>query len=285
MIYLLLVSLIWAFSFGIIKDSLTGIDPYFLAFLRLLISLIVFLPFLNLKIGNRKTIVKLTGVGSIQFGLMYCSYIWSFQYLKAYEVAIFTIFTPVYVTLFDDILNKKINFFYLATSLLAVIGAGVTVFYEFERSDFFLGLLLVQLSNISFAVGQILYKRIMKNYNSVKDKSIYAYLFAGGMLVALVFSLFSTGLHPARITINQWLSILYLGLVGSGIGLFLWNYGARLTNTGTLAIFNNLKIPLAVSVSILVFGETADLFNLFLGGSILLTALIINERYSRKFLH
>ncbi|MDX9865812.1 MAG: hypothetical protein RBT34_13495, partial [Anaerolineaceae bacterium] len=46
MIYLLVVSLVWAFSFGLIKGNLVGLDAVFVAGMRLLISLLVFLPML-----------------------------------------------------------------------------------------------------------------------------------------------------------------------------------------------------------------------------------------------
>jgi len=37
-------------------------------------------------------------------------------------------------------------------------------------------------------------------------------------------------------------------------------------NAGALAIFNDFKIPLAVAISLLVFGEQTNLLNLLIGG-------------------
>jgi hypothetical protein len=42
MIWLLLVSLAWAFSFGLIKGNLTGVDSNFVAFARMALSLLSF---------------------------------------------------------------------------------------------------------------------------------------------------------------------------------------------------------------------------------------------------
>jgi drug/metabolite transporter (DMT)-like permease len=78
------------------------------------------------------------------------------------------------------------------------------------------------------------------------------------------------------------LTLLYLGIIPSGIGFFLWNYGAKLTNIGSLAIFNNIKIPLGISVSILFFEETANFWNLFIGGLLVTIALVINEYQIKK---
>ena len=70
-----------------------------------------------------------------------------------------------------------------------------------------------------------------------------------------------------------------MGIVASGVGFFLWNLGARKTDAGALAIFNNLKIPFGVAVSIFVFGESEDVTKLLVGFLIISTALYINEKY------
>ncbi|HBA92554.1 MAG TPA: EamA family transporter, partial [Anaerolineaceae bacterium] len=90
MIYLLVVSLIWAFSFGLIKGQLTGLDANFVAAARLVISLAVFLPFLRLRNVPGRLRLRLILTGAVQYGLMYIAYTYAFQYLQAYEVALFT---------------------------------------------------------------------------------------------------------------------------------------------------------------------------------------------------
>jgi drug/metabolite transporter (DMT)-like permease len=77
-------------------------------------------------------------------------------------------------------------------------------------------------------------------------------------------------------------TLVYLGVVPSGICFFLWNVGARRTNAGTLAAFNNAKIPLAVLVSLLVFGEQARIAQLAIGGILILVAVVVNERHGRQ---
>jgi drug/metabolite transporter (DMT)-like permease len=45
MIYLLITTLIWAFSFGLIGNTLKGIDPLQIADTRLLLALLIFIRF------------------------------------------------------------------------------------------------------------------------------------------------------------------------------------------------------------------------------------------------
>lgn len=44
MIYLWIVSLVWAFSFGMIKGQLAGLDATLVAAIRLLLATITFYP-------------------------------------------------------------------------------------------------------------------------------------------------------------------------------------------------------------------------------------------------
>ena len=173
MIYLLLVSLIWAFSFGLIKTNLSSIDPVVVTGLRLLIAAVAFMPFLKLSKIGKKTIFNLAAIGSVQFGLMYVFYNISFQYLKAFEVALFTIFTPIYVALINNAIERKWYWFYILTSLTAIIGTAIIVQTSFDRPGMLTGFAVIQLSNICFAVGQVLYRKLMRLHSEVRDMDIF----------------------------------------------------------------------------------------------------------------
>ena len=82
MVYLLLVSFIWAASFSLIKTYLVSVQPDFVNAIRLWLTLLVFLPFLSRKkVGARKAL-ELAAIGAIQFGAMYFFYTRSFGTLK-----------------------------------------------------------------------------------------------------------------------------------------------------------------------------------------------------------
>ncbi|MBU0474165.1 MAG: EamA family transporter [Bacteroidetes bacterium] len=284
MIYLLIVSILWAFSFGLIKGNLVSIDSNFVSFARLFISFLVFLPFLRMKNLNRKIIYNLIFIGAMQYGIMYITYIYSFQFLKAYEVVLFTIFTPVYVVLINDLIMKKLHTNFYITALLSLAGAAIVVWHEISSTNLIIGFMLMQISNLSFAFGQVYYKKLMIKHSEIKDKNIYSFLFLGGFLLAFVFSLFTTDYSLITLNKTEIYTLLYLGAVASGIGFFLWNYGAKLTNIGSLAIFNNLKIPLGILVSVIFFSEEVNIWNLLIGGLLVTIALLINEYQIKKHL-
>jgi drug/metabolite transporter (DMT)-like permease len=275
--YLLFVSLVWAFSFGIIKDNLAVIDPNFIAFARLLIALLAFLPFLRLKGLPGRLALRLGLTGMLQYGLMYISYQYAFGYLKAYEVALFTIFTPIYIALINNLLRRRFYWLPLLTAFLAVAGAAVVEQASLNQQGIILGFLIVQVSNVCFAFGQVYYKELTSQHPEIKDFQVFALLYLGGVALTALSTLVFTKWQTVAFNLTQFLSLLYLGLIASGVCFFLWNFAARKVSIGALAIFNNLKIPLAIAVSLIFFQEKANLPSLLSGGLIMLAALLINE--------
>ena len=280
MLNLLIVSFIWAFSFGLIKGNLTGIDSNFVSFARLFISLACFVPFIRTGEISRRLKLRLALTGALQYGVMYITYIYSFRFLQAYEVALFTIFTPLYVTAINDVLRGRFSRLNLLTAALAVVGAWIVRGGGAIESGVLQGFLIMQVSNLCFAFGQVYYRRLLADrLAGLRDAHLFGFLYLGAAAVtALATTIFGGWGAIGALTTSQLLTLFYLGAVASGLGFFLWNVGARQTSAGALAIFNNLKIPLAIAVSLLFFGEQANIVNLLLGGLVVAGALVLNER-------
>ena len=274
MIYLILVSVVWAFSFGLIGNKLGNLPPAWLAWIRLAISAAVFLPFVRRV--PWKTALALFATGALQFGLMYLAYMTGFRYLKSHEVALFTVTTPIFVAALHDLFGKKFRPRNLVAASLAVGGAAWIKWAEMETAAPLVGFLLVQISNLCFAAGQLAYRGIMQRLpEPLPDHRVFFWLHFGGFAIltpiALPMALAAT---PPAPTQAQLAVLAYLGLVASGICFFLWNRGARLISAGQLAVMNNLKIPLGVVVSLLIFKETAGLCTLLAGSLLIVVALL-----------
>ena len=281
--YLATTSLLWAFSFGLIGRELEGVDSFFVATLRLCCATLLFLPFLRTKAIRKKDCEKLMVYGAIQFGLMYSFYMKAFQYLPSHLVALFSILTPVYVVLIHDIRQRKFSTTFFIAAIISVLGAACLKAKTVPSGDFWIGFGLMQLAGVSFAYGQVAYRNWKRQNQTVKDREVFSLLAAGGALTALQFSLVSTEWSDLQINLSQWGSILYLGFVASGLGFFLWNKGASLSNPGTLAAFNNAVVPLAVLVSLFVFKEIEDMtismmVRLAIGSGLIIVAVLFCRR-------
>lgn len=274
MLYLLIASIIWSVSFGLIGNLLAGLPPAWLALVRLAIAATVFLPFAR-RVPLR-TGVALFVIGMVQFGFMSLAYMCSFRYLKSHEVALFTVMTPLYVAVVNDLLSRTFHGANLAAALLAVGGAGVILWKGVASEAPLIGFLLVETSNLCFALGQLGYRELLRRQGGepLVDRQVFFWLYLGGLAAIAPLGLrdaFVSAPHP---TLAQTAALLYLGILVSGLSYFFWNSGARRVKAGTLAVMNNLKIPLGVSASLLVFGEQTHLPALLAGALLIGAALI-----------
>ena len=255
MIYLALVSVIWAFSFGLIGSALSGVDSFLVATLRLGVASILFLPFLRLKDIGSIDRFRLIIYGAIQFGLMYACYMRAYQFIPSHLVAIFSILTPVYVVLIHDLRRRTFSKHYLWIAILSVLGAASIKAKTIPSGDIWMGFGLMQAAGIAFAFGQVAYRDWKRANPQVPDRSVFALLSLGGVFSVGCFSLVLTDFQAVELSTDHWKAILYLGCVASGLGFFLWNKGASVSNPGTLAAFNNAVVPIAVLFSLFLFGK------------------------------
>ena len=285
MIYLALVSLLWAFSFGLIGSALSGVDSFFVATVRLGCATLLFLPFLRAKEIVRGDRLRLVVIGAIQFGLMYACYMRAFQYIPSHLVAIFSILTPVYVVIIHNLRKRTFSSRYLMAALLSVFGAACIKAKTIPSGDFWIGFGLMQAAGIAFAYGQVAYRDWKQNNRKMDDRAIFALLAMGGTVCAGLACVMFSDLKNLSVQPEQWKAILYLGFVASGIGFFLWNKGAGKSNPGTLAAFNNAVVPLAVLCSFFIFGESTSMnfentFRLAIGSIFIGSAVFISQRTS-----
>ncbi|MEC9482416.1 MAG: EamA family transporter [Halomonas sp.] len=283
MSYLIGVTALWAFSFSLIGAYLAGqVDSYFAVLVRIALASLLFVPFLRPSALGNGMKLALMAIGAIQLGLMYIFFYQSFLLLSVPEVLLFTIFTPLYVTLIDDALARRFSPFYLLTAALAVVGAAV-IRYEGINSDFWLGFMVVQGANLCFAAGQVAYRHLATGLpRGLPQRSVFGWFYLGALtLVIIAFAIFgSTEKLPT--TAVQWGVLGWLGAVASGLGYFLWNKGATRVDAGALAIMNNALIPAGLLVNLVIWNRDADLVRLALGGVIIVASLLVNEWWVRR---
>ncbi len=283
MFYLSAVTVLWAFSFSLIGVYLAGqVDSWFSVLMRVALASVVFLPFLKFKQVPKKLIAQLMAIGGVQLGLMYCFYYQSFLLLSVPEVLLFTVFTPIYVTLIYDLLKSRFSPWYLVTAAIAVAGA-VWIKFAGINEDFLIGFLVVQGANLCFAIGQVAYKYVMENQKvDLPQRTVFGYFYLGAFVVAgIAFLLLGNG-DKLPTTSLQWGILIYLGVIASGVGYFVWNKGACMVNAGALAIMNNALVPAGLLVNIVIWNRDVDITRLAIGGAIILLSLWLNETWVKR---
>ncbi len=268
MIYLILVSILWSFSFGIIKYGLPGIDSTLISLMRNLIALLFFASLTLYNFKKFSFDIRLVLIGAIQFGLMYILYIQSYQYLPAYLIATFTITTPIFIGIFSQLLDdKSFSLNGIFSIILVVIGSLMMRFNIVNPIDYWLGFFLIQCANVCFAIGQIMFKRWHSKNTSVDIIYNFSQMFFGAVLITSIFSIINST-NLAMLNASNLYALLFLGLFSTGFGFLAWNLGAIQVSNERLAVMNNAVIPIAIFNSYLIFGEAINLI-LFLPGLVL----------------
>ncbi|MDQ0741656.1 carboxylate/amino acid/amine transporter [Pseudomonas sp. W4I3] len=276
--YLLVVTLIQAFSFSLIGEYLAGhVDSYFAVLVRVVLAGLIFIPLTRWRAVEPAFMRSMLIIGALQFGVTYVCLYLSFRVLTVPEVLLFTVLTPLHVTLIEDALNRRFNPWALVAALVAVAGAAVIRFDQITP-NFLMGFLLLQLANFTYAAGQVMYKHLVARYPS--DQPHYrrfGYFYLGALLVVLpAFLLFGKADFLPQAPL-QWGVLVFLGLVSTALGMYWWNKGACLVTGGTLAVVNNLHVPVGLLLNLLIWNQHEPLGRLALGGLVILGAVWISR--------
>jgi carboxylate/amino acid/amine transporter len=276
--YLLIVTLIQAFSFSLIGEYLAGhVDSYFAVLVRVVLAGLVFIPLTRWRQVEPGFMRGMLLIGALQFGITYVCLYLSFRVLTVPEVLLFTILTPLHVTLIEDALNRRFNPWALVAALVAVAGAAV-IRFDSISPDFFGGFLLLQLGNFTYAAGQVLYKRLVARYPSdVPHYQRFGFFYLGALAVVLpAFLLFGKANFLPEAPL-QWGVLVFLGLISTALGLYWWNKGACMVRVGTLAVMNILHVPVGLLISLLIWNQHEPLGRLFIGGLVIAFAVWISR--------
>lgn len=279
MALLIITTVLWAFSFSLIGEYLAGsVDSYFSVLMRVGLAALVFLPFLRARAQSARVLLMYMLVGAMQLGIMYLLAFRAYLYLTVSEFLLFTVLTPLYITLIYDLMSKRrLRWGYLLSAMLAVVGAAI-IRYDHVSPHFWTGLLLVQLSNISFAIGMVGYKRLME-IHPMPQHNAFAWFYLGACIVAVV-AWFMLG-NPQKLptTPLQWGILVWLGVVASGLGYFMWNYGATQVDAGTLGIMNNMHVPAGLLVNLAIWQQQPHWPSFITGALVIVASLWVHRHW------
>ena len=276
--YLILVTLLWAFSFSLIGEYIAGqVDSDFAVLLRVVIAAAVFVPFTRWRGLPWRLASGLWLAGALQFGVTYLALYRSFTVLTVPEVLLFTVLTPIYITLLDDGLARRFNPWSLVAAAVAVTGGVIIRFHRIE-GEYLIGFLLLQLANLSFAAGQVLCRRLLARYpTELPLYRFFGHFFLGAMVLVIPSFLLFGDLTRLPQTAGQWGVLVYMGLFATALGMYGWVRGSTQVDAGTLAIMNELHVPAGLIVNLLFWNRHASLQTLALGGTVILFSLWVNH--------
>jgi drug/metabolite transporter (DMT)-like permease len=252
-------ALIWGLTFVPSKVAMAEMGPFTLAVLRFSIALLVMLPVASLSRGSPgsyrlpwRTLALLgfTGI-TLYFGFQNLS----LARTSASDAGLIAGSVPAITAAFSAlVLKERIGRLRLLGILISILGvAGVALAGSSGSPGTLAGDLLMVGAAISWAIYTMLVKQ---SGNRMPAFTLLLFTTAFGTLFLLpggVAEVATTGLGP--LSTQGWLSVLFLGLFGSGGSFLLWNSALRHLDASEASTYVNLVPVITVISAALLLGE------------------------------
>lgn len=267
-LYLSIAAGIWGGMFVASKYALDYIPPFTLMVFRYLIGCAVLFSILKWSKVTRPSKTKKDWLLLIWIGFIGYLVTISFQFIgvhlaDAHTASLLTATTPIFLVLFARIILKEaITVRKVIALLLAVTGVIIVIEWNTGMGDYLTGSIILIMAAISWALLSVYVKVASSKFSSLE---ITGYGIFFGMLMTVPFMIWE--LQTTNIeTLNlaTWTSVIYLGIVATAGGFFLWNKGMALMEAGVGSLFYFFQ-PLVGSVlGWLLLGEELTV-NFFIG--------------------
>lgn len=275
MYLLIIMNVIWASCYTVMKWGLEYMSPMHFLFLRMLISLVVMfiISFRHIKLLDRYVVSRgamLGGIIAIAHGLGFVGVDKSY----ATDAAILYAIEPVAAIVIARILLKERmdawRFLALALALTGFVIMSNVSFRNFFSNTIFLGNMLMLMGVIADGFFSPVAKPVVEKYPARLVLAV-ALFFA-----TLVLSPFAV-LSPVKSTAFSWeaiFSILYLSILCTCVGWTMWLYFLSRLPVNVIALTVFIQPVLGAFIPHFTIGEQIG-SRIWFGGSIILLGVAI----------
>ena len=273
-----LAASIWGGMFVASKYVLEYIPPFSLMVIRYIIGCMVLFSILKLSKIPRPAKTKRDWLLFLWIGFIGYFVTISFQFIgvnlsDAHTASLLTATTPVFLILFARlILKEAITARKIFALLLALIGIVIVIDWSAGMGNYLLGSMILSVAAISWALLSVYVKLAAVKFSSLE---ITGYGLFFGMLLSIPFMGWElqTGViampdAPALI------GIIYIGVVATAGGFFLWNKGMQLMEAGVGSMFYFFQPLTGAFFGWLLLGEVLSIY-FFIGFALIMTGIAV----------
>ncbi len=277
---------VWGTTWAAIKVGVTDVAPWTFALGRSIlvaafltaVALAFRLPFPR----DRRTIVAAALTGGFNAGGSWAIIFWAEQFVPSGLVAVFGATTPIWTALLAHFLVRHDRLSVLKVAALVLGFGGILILVgasgEISTGPALLAAVLLALMTLGWAISGVVMARVLTSVQPIPAIAIGSA--TGGLFLVPLTLIEVVTARPVVWTVPAILAVVYLALIGSGVGLVLnlWLY-RRLRPT-TIALAQLLITVEAVTVGALALGEQVTL-GMVAGAVLVLTAIALNARAGR----
>jgi drug/metabolite transporter (DMT)-like permease len=282
-VLLILIAIIWALNFSVIKVSLQEIDSLSFNALRYILAagLLAYTARArgySLKV-DREDFWPLVGIALVGNVLYQLFFIIGVDYTYSANAAVILGTIPVWVALLSHLFTdekltryKSIGIGLAFTGIVLIVTgskAGISI-----ASKTFLGDVIILCAAISWGVYTILAKRFLKKYPSTQFTGVMSIV---GMVFLLIIGLPNL-LHVnwTGISLKGWGGIFYSGLLSIGLAYLIWNNSVSKIGAVRTAAYQNLVPVLGLVFGVVLLQEALTLQQ-YSGSALVIVGIIFSR--------
>ncbi|MFT5210541.1 MAG: O-acetylserine/cysteine efflux transporter [Flavobacterium sp.] len=275
-----IVSLIWGTNFVFIKYGLDELPPFLFAAIRFLLVAIPVVFFLSKpKVGWRQIAAYGLLIGFGQFGILFYAMQSDISPGLASLVVQMQVFFSIFLATF--ILKESLGRAQLAAFFIAFCGI-ILIAIEVEGQTTRLGLILVLIAAMSWAVGNLIVKKA--GHIDIIAFLAYSSLFSVPVLFAMSFyfegwDLINISLRNASMTSVY--VILWQSIGNTLLGYGLWNYLLHRYDAATVTPWALLVPVFGMLASNMMLAEPMQIWKI-IAAMLVVSGLVVNVYASAK---
>ena len=281
---LLLVVLIWAVNYPIVKYGITGLNIFVFNSIRFIVAgIFIWIFFLG---QSRWTPVErrdwkgLLQAGVIAHVLYQIAFIVGLNLTTAGNSAILISTSPLWTIVLHARLHKeKIRSRVWAGIILSLCGVALLIIGSGKKIEFgsnaLIGDIICFLAAILWGLNTTLQKPLLSKYSPPQVNLVMIAVGAAGLTLAATPNLIH--LYGAEIHWSYYAAALISGMFSIGLANVLWSNGVKRIGPGRTAIFNNLVPVFAFALSYITLHEEVLPIQ-FIGAAVTISGVWIARR-------
>ena len=276
---------IWGGMYVVSKVVLEVIPPFTLLSLRLLLgimSLAVFLPRQGGLKGPLKWLLAAFLAGFIGYGISLGLQFVGTHLSTAANAALVTSASPAFILIFGIwILGEKATWSRVAALILSSVGVIVVIDPRsvLLGGDLALGNVALLGAALTWGLYSVLVKKVSAQMTTVAVSFI---AFLGGLPMSLPLSAIEIRtVGIGQITPGILLGVLYLGIISTGLAMYLWNKSLDLLDAGLVSLLFFAQPVVGVGLGTMLLGEELN-FSFWVGALLIGGGLLIAARAETK---
>ncbi len=280
----LLVTILWASSFVLVKLALTEIGPLTTAGLRYFIAFLVLLPFLlrkraSLKLLKRRTWLVLCLIGLSAYTIGNGAFFWGLKYIPATMTSFLMSVNPILILLAGIWWLKEVPTRIQVVGVVVCLAGSVLFFFNGLKADEPLGLMITVVGLLGFAFFGILSRAVARERQTdTLTLTAVPLGFGGGIL--LILALIFEGLPDISLRVGG--ILLWLALANTAVAYTLYNHSLRILTALEMNVMLNLS-PLGTALlAWLLLGEKVTVIQLVGMVVLIVGVVLVQQRTQRR---